>query len=50
MSNLTEIIIKGGNHAQFGNYAFQSGDGKADISSFKQQKQAGEAVVKFIKG
>ncbi|MGN1033773.1 MAG: alpha/beta hydrolase, partial [Intestinibacter sp.] len=30
--NLTEIVIKGGNHAQFGNYGEQSGDGKAAIS------------------
>ena len=50
MSNLTEIKLKGANHAQFGNYAFQSGDGKASISSFKQQKQTSDAIVDFIRG
>ena len=48
MSNLTEIIIKGGNHAQFGNYGLQNGDGKASISNFKQQNQTAKAVVDFI--
>ncbi len=33
----TEIQIPGGNHAQFGNYGFQKGDGEATISANEQQ-------------
>lgn len=35
----TEYIIEGGNHAQFGNYGIQKGDGKASISSDIQQEE-----------
>ena len=34
-----EQVIEGGNHAQFGNYGTQKGDGKAVISSDEQQQQ-----------
>lgn len=47
---LRELVIDGGNHAQFGNYGEQSGDGKAGISVQDQQAQAVEAVRKFING
>ena len=45
--NLTEVIIEGGNHAQFGNYGEQSGDGSAEISSEEQQKQTASAIIEF---
>lgn len=35
----TEICIEGGNHAQFGNYGFQDGDGNASVSAEEQQEQ-----------
>ena len=34
--DFTEIIIDGGNHAQFGMYGAQDGDGKATISNGEQ--------------
>ena len=45
--DFTEVVIEGGNHARFGNYGEQSGDGKATISSEEQQKQTANAVIKF---
>lgn len=46
--NLTEIVIEGGNHAQFGNYGEQSGDGEAQISKENQWNQTAEKIVEFI--
>lgn len=40
-----EFVIEGGNHAWFGNYGIQEGDGEASITKDEQQKQA----VQFIK-
>lgn len=42
------LEIKGGNHAYFGDYGEQKGDGTATISREEQQKQAVEAIVLFI--
>jgi hypothetical protein len=47
---LRELVIDGGNHAQFGDYGEQRGDGKAGISGQDQQAQAVEAVREFING
>lgn len=44
-SNTTEIVIEGGNHAQFGNYGWQQGDGTAEISVEEQQEEAAEAIA-----
>ena len=49
MKNLDEVIIKGGNHAQMGNYGNQTGDGQAKITSESQQKQAMINILDFIK-
>ena len=38
-------VIDGGNHAQFGNYGEQDGDGKALISAVDQQHQTAELIV-----
>ncbi len=48
--NYTEnvVIIKGGNHAQFGNYGEQRGDPPATISREEQQNIAVEAILNFI--
>lgn len=45
----TIVVLEGGNHAQFGNYGIQSGDGVASISSQEQQKQTSEAIREFLK-
>lgn len=44
-----EIVIPGGNHAQFGNYGKQRGDNDATISALEQQREAVEAIVEIIK-
>ena len=41
----SEHVIEGGNHAQFGNYGEQSGDGKASISAEEQQRQTAELIM-----
>ncbi len=43
-----ELCIEGGNHAGFGNYGKQKGDGEAKISSEEQQKQTLEAITQMI--
>lgn len=43
-----KIEIAGGNHAGFGNYGKQKGDGKAAITSDSQQNQTVEAIMKFM--
>jgi len=48
MDNLTEVIIDGGNHAQFGYYGNPSGDNPSKISPEKQQNQSVDEIVKFI--
>ena len=40
-----ECVIAGGNHAQFGNYGEQKGDGRARISAAEQQQAAVKAIV-----
>ena len=42
-----EIEIAGGNHAQFGNYGKQRGDGAASISAEEQQKATVDAILSF---
>lgn len=37
----------GGDHAQFGNYGAQKGDGEATISAKEQQSKTAYAVLKF---
>ncbi len=43
-----EHIIEGGNHAQFGSYGFQRGDGQADISAEEQIKETVEIIIEAI--
>lgn len=42
------LKIDGGNHAQFGNYGLQEGDGTAVISREEQQTIAAEAMLAFM--
>jgi hypothetical protein len=42
------LEIEGGNHAQFGDYGEQDGDGAADISRDEQVEQTVEFVLDFI--
>ncbi len=48
MSNLTEFVIYGGNHAQFAYYGKQEGDNMASITAEDQQNQAVKAILDFI--
>ena len=46
LPNSSEIyVIEGGNHAQFGNYGKQAGDGNAAVSSEEQQQRAAEWIL-----
>ena len=46
--NYIEICIEGGNHAYFGNYGEQDGDGVATITREEQQKQTVAAIIDMI--
>ncbi|MBR1508391.1 MAG: alpha/beta hydrolase [Eubacterium sp.] len=41
-------VIEGGNHAQFGNYGKQRGDGEASISRDKQQEITAQRILEFF--
>lgn len=43
-----EFVIEGGNHAQFGYYGIQEGDGEAVISREEQIRQTVEVMVDFV--
>lgn len=47
--NSQTIVIEGGNHASFGNYGPQEGDGAASISADDQQRQTVEAIAAAAK-
>lgn len=44
----TEIVIPGGNHAQFGSYGAQKGDGTAQISAQEQRRQTADLIVQML--
>lgn len=49
LTGLENVLeIPGGNHAQFGNYGVQDGDGTAAISREDQQKQTVTTIITFI--
>lgn len=48
--DLRQIIIKGGNHARFGDYGHQRGDGKAAITAEKQWSETVGAISSFLEG
>lgn len=43
------LVIQGGNHAQYGEYGAQKGDGIASISGDEQKKAAAAAIASFIR-
>ncbi len=43
------VEIDGGNHAGFGHYGPQAGDGVATIDRLEQQRQAAETVLAFLR-
>ena len=45
--NFTEIVLNGGNHAGFGYYGPQKGDGEADITPEQQQMDTSQAIAEF---
>ena len=42
------VEIEGGNHAQFGNYGFQRGDGEAAISAENQQEETVRLILEWL--
>ena len=46
--NFQELIIEGGNHANFGNYGKQEADGEAGISRDSQQKITADAILELV--
>lgn len=49
-SDAVDVVIEGGNHAQYGNYGFQKGDGEATITAREQQRITAQTIVDLIKG
>jgi len=47
-ADTTWVMIKGGNHAQFGWYGDQSGDNPSEISHLEQQDQVVSATLDFL--
>ena len=47
-SGARTLIVKGGNHAYFGNYGEQAGDGTATISHEAQQEQTAKAISELM--
>ena len=44
----TYFIVEGGNHAYFGNYGEQKGDGDAEITVEEQQNQTASKILEFL--
>ena len=44
-ANYFEYRIEGGNHAQFGNYGVQKGDGAAAITGPEQQQSTVDFII-----
>ena len=47
-SNGKEYVIDGGNHAMFGNYGPQSGDGEGRITAEEQQRLTIDRILEFV--
>lgn len=46
--NLTEYVVEGGNHAGFGNYGIQNGDGTAEIRMEEQWQETVDYILNFM--
>ena len=44
----SEQVIEGGNHAQFGNYGIQKGDGDAEITPEEQQEKTADLIIRMV--
>lgn len=44
------VVIEGGNHAQFGDYGPQKGDGAATVSRDEQQRLTADAIIRLVRG
>jgi len=42
------VVIEGGNHAQFGDYGPQEGDGTATLARDAQQRATVDAILELI--
>lgn len=49
-ANTAEIVLEGGNHAQFGSYGAQAGDGTASITADEQLTATVEAILPVLTG
>jgi hypothetical protein len=47
-TDFTEVVIDGGNHAGFGDYGQQKGDGNATISHEEQWNITVNAIINFL--
>lgn len=47
-ADFQEVVIEGGNHAQFGEYGPQAGDGDPAITPSEQREQAVNAILKWL--
>lgn len=47
-ADFTEYVIEGGNHAQYGDYGVQKGDGTATISAEEQRHIVTEKILTFL--
>lgn len=47
-TDMKELVINGGNHANFGNYGAQKGDGVAKVSPDEQRAVTAEAICEFL--
>lgn len=43
-----EVVIEGGNHAQYGNYGEQKGDGEATVSAEEQQEETVQQILEML--
>ena len=46
----TEMVIEGGNHAGFGDYGAQEGDGEEAVNGEKQREETAEAFMDILRG
>lgn len=47
-ADYTEVCIEGGNHAYFGDYGEQKGDGEAKITREEQTRQTADEIINMI--
>ena len=47
--DFTELVLDGGNHANFGDYGAQKGDGEATIARSEQIERTADAIAALIR-